>query len=69
MNYGVPEIPKHRNPIYGDPVFKLIHRLFGTSPEERQRRKFANDWDYYLSTARTPSERAEIDAIFRRASV
>ena len=48
---------------------KLLDRLFRITPEERSRRSFADDWDYYLSQARTPSERAEIDAIFRRESV
>lgn len=48
---------------------KLLDRLFRVSPEERRRRSFAQDWDYYLSQARTPAERAEIDAIFRRESV
>jgi len=49
-------------------VKTLINRLFRPDPEQRQRRSFAADWDYYLSTAQSPSQRAEIDAIFRRAS-
>lgn len=49
-------------------MLKMFDRLLGVSKEERKRRSFYQEWDYRLSKAMSPSERNEIDAIFRRES-
>lgn len=50
-------------------MLKFFDRILGVGREERKRRSFYQEWDYRMSKAMSPSERNEIDAIFRRASV
>jgi hypothetical protein len=47
---------------------QLLNRVFGRSPEEMEQRSVLKAWDRELARATSPSQRAEIDAIFARHS-
>lgn len=51
------------------PFAKVFASMFGTSPldhEAANRQQIHREWDRQRSLALTPSDRAEIDAIFSR---